>query len=76
MFAIIIIAALVAVAVSIAMAPKPPSVDPQSLGEGDLPTAEEGKPIPVVFGTYTIKSPNIVWYGDIGYKAVKTSSGK
>lgn len=29
----------------------------------DDPTAEAGKPIPVVFGTVTIKSPNLLWFG-------------
>lgn len=37
----------------------------------DVPTAEAGGSIPVVFGTYLIKSSNIVWYGDPGYVALK-----
>jgi len=31
----------------------------------DFPTAEEGKPIAVLFGTRRLKDPNVVWYGDI-----------
>lgn len=42
----------------------------------DIPTADVGAPIPVVFGTYIVKSANIVWYGDLGYKAVKSDGGK
>ena len=64
------------VAISVSLAPKPPARRPQSLSEGDIPTAEEGRPIPVVFGTYTIKSSNIVWYGDIRYSEVTTKAGK
>lgn len=30
----------------------------------DLPTADAGRPIPVVFGTETIKGVNILWYGE------------
>ena len=31
---------------------------------GDCPTAEEGLPIPVVFGTVMISRPNITWFSD------------
>lgn len=36
----------------------------QKPGELDVPTAEHGRPIPVVFGTREVKSPNVVWVGD------------
>ncbi len=35
------------------------------------PTAEEGRPIAVLFGTKKIKGPNVVWYGDIKTQAIK-----
>lgn len=28
------------------------------------PTAEAGRPIPVVFGTLTVKGGNVLWFGD------------
>lgn len=31
----------------------------------EFPTADEGRPIPVVWGTCLIDAPNVVWYGDI-----------
>lgn len=67
---------VVAVVVAVALAPKPPNAEPASLTELNVPTAEEGSPIPVVFGTVTIKSPNVVWYGDLGYSPVRTRGGK
>lgn len=70
--AIIIIAALV----SYALAPKPPSPKPAGLDDIDAPTAEEGRPIPVVFGTRKIKGPNVVWYGDLSTTAIKKKGGK
>ena len=36
--------------------PKPNAVD-------NVPTAEQGKPIPMLFGTRIIGSPNVVWWG-------------
>jgi len=30
----------------------------------DDPTAEAGREIPVVFGTMTVQSLNVLWYGD------------
>ena len=71
---------LIIVAVSIlaarALAPKPPQPKLPSVSELDVPTAEEGRSIAVLFGTRTIRSPNVVWYGDFKYKRVKTKTGK
>jgi len=36
----------------------------QKPGELEFPTAEQGRPIPVVFGTKEVKAPNVVWVGD------------
>lgn len=67
---------VIAFVVVLALAPKPATPKPASLSDIDIPTAEPGRPIPVVFGTYLLKSPNIVWYGDLGTSSIKTSSGK
>jgi hypothetical protein len=42
---------------------------PSSLGDFNLPTAQEGRAIPAVFGTCKIGGPNVVWYGDLVAKA-------
>jgi hypothetical protein len=59
-----------------ALAPKPPKPKPASLSDFDVPVAEEGRPIPVVFGTVTITGANVLWYGDLRSKAIKSKSGK
>lgn len=67
---------VVSLVVVMAMVPQAPGVKPQSMDPGNLPLAEPGAVIPIVFGTYIIQSPNIVWYGDLSQKAIKTKSGK
>ena len=70
--AVIVISAIV----SAALAPKPPQPKPPELDEIDAPVAEEGKPIGVVFGTVTVRSPNVVWWGDLATTAIRKKGGK
>lgn len=70
-----VVYAIVVVILAIALRPKPPGQKPPSLGDIDVPTAEQGRPIPKIFGTYVVQSPNVTWYGDLGYSKIK-SSGK
>lgn len=57
--------------ISYAMMPKPPAAQsPAELKDFDLPTAEEGRPVPVVFGTVKITGPNVLWYGDLSVSAI------
>lgn len=58
------------------LAPKPESQPPPAIGEIKTPTAEEGREIPVLFGTREIKSANVVWYGDIRIVAIRKKGGK
>lgn len=67
---------VVASFVSAALAPKPPKPKPASLTDFDVPTAEEGRPIPVVFGTVWVTGPNVIDFGDLSTEAIKTSGGK
>lgn len=66
----------IATVAAYALAPGATDVSPSTVEDSDIPTADEGGAIPVVFGTVVVKSSNIVWYGDLGYKAVKSSGGK
>jgi hypothetical protein len=47
--------------------PKPnlENAKPATLGDFQVPTATEGRPIPIIFGRVNMKGPNVVWYGDL-----------
>ena len=67
---------IIVIIVAVALQPKPPGVKPATLSEVDAPTAEQGKPVPKVFGTIVVQSPNIVWYGDLSYTKIMSEGGK
>lgn len=67
---------VVSFVVAYATAPKPQSQKPAGLGDLQVPTAEVGREVPVLFGTRDLKSPNIVWYGDLRTVAIKSKGGK
>lgn len=62
--------------ISAALAPKPPVPKPAALNDFDVPTAEQGRPVPVVFGTVTLTGPNVLWYGDLRTTPIKEKGGK
>lgn len=62
---------IVSALISYALRPRPPTPRPAALGEFNVPTAEEGRPIPVVFGTVWITGPNVLWYGDLNSTPIK-----
>jgi len=53
-----------------------PEPKPASLSDVDAPTAEEGRPIPVVFGTVLLRGANVVWYGDLAAEPIRKKGGK
>lgn len=67
---------IVALVVSYSMMPKPQSQPPAGLGDINVPTAEEGREIPVLFGTRVLYGPNVVWYGDLRTEAIRKKGGK
>lgn len=67
---------VVSLAIAIAFAPKPENAKPPGIDEIKAPTAEEGREIPVLFGTKDMRSPNVVWYGDIRLVPIKKKGGK
>ena len=71
-----VVAFVVALVVGYAMIPKPQSQPPAGLGDIKAPTAEEGREIPVLFGTRDIEGPNVVWYGDLKTVAIRKKGGK
>src|ERR1700730_14960023 len=60
---------LVATTVLTALLAKSPKAS--SLGTFQSPTAEEGRVIPVIFGTVLLKGANVVWYGDLKATPIK-----
>lgn len=63
--------AIVMMAVSYLLQRKPKMSPPQAQEFAEVPTAQEGESIVVLFGTRDIKSPSVVWYGDVESKAIK-----
>jgi len=61
--------------ISYALSPKPQSQEPEGFEEVDIPSVEEGKDIPVVFGRMKF-GPFVAWYGDFSTKAIKPEGGK
>lgn len=55
--------------------PKPKQPKPPSLDDLKEPTAETGRPIPVIFGSIRADDPNIIFYGDKGINHREVSSG-
>lgn len=62
---------IVALVVAYSAMPKPESRQPSAFEDIDAPTAEEGREIPVLFGTRLIEAPNLVWYGDFKSKPIQ-----
>ena len=67
---------VVALVISYSLTPKPQNAKPAGLAEIQVPTAEVGREIPVLFGTRDLTGPNVVWYGDLRTVPVKKSGGK
>lgn len=61
---------LIGLAISVVaylLMPRPKKPAPPAVQDMDNPTADAGRPIPVVFGSVTVKGLNILWYGDKQY---------
>jgi len=56
--------------------PKTSTPTPATIADFDVPTAEDGREIPVLFGTREVQGPNVVWYGDMRTEAIKAEVGK
>lgn len=65
---------LVLTIVSYLLTPRPKVEQSEATKDIEKPTAETGRPIPVVFGTLTIKSPNCLFYTDVVKHSYKTDS--
>ncbi|ASD51917.1 tail assembly chaperone [Pseudomonas phage PspYZU01] len=57
--------AIVVAVIAYSLMPKPKSPKPPAAADFEQPTADAGRPIPVVFGRVTIKGLNILGYWDV-----------
>jgi len=66
---------IVAALIAVALTPKP-QIQNQTPEQFKVPKTGEGEEIPVLFGTRDVRSPNVVWYGDIKTVAIRKKGGK
>ena len=64
---------VVTMVISMLLTPKPPKPASAVPGHLDVPVAESGKAIPVLFGTRVIRQANVVWYGDVKTTEIRSS---
>ncbi len=67
---------LLSMALSYALAPKPPQPKPAALKDFQFPIAKLGTPIIEVFGDAWITGSNVAWFGDLDVTPIKSSGGK
>jgi hypothetical protein len=73
-FWLLIALAVAVTALNYLLQPKPKARKPDETTDLEDPVAEAGKPIPVVFGTVTVKGLNVVWFGDKRTRTIKVSA--
>lgn len=66
---------IVTTLISYLLAPKPQTEPPASLEDVTIPSVDEGKEIPVIFGRMEI-SPFVGWYGDFSQQEIKAGGKK
>ena len=70
-----VISLIASLAMAALMRPKgPPPPKPATLDEVQVSVAEEGKEIPVIFGTVDLQGQNVVWYGSFMSTAIRRSA--
>lgn len=72
-----IIMMVVSLAISLASMPKPQNAKPPALTDFEVPTAQEGREVCVIFGTCWIDDPNVLDYGNLrNFPPIKAKGGK
>ena len=69
---LIALIAVVAIVGLLALLPKPDIENARAskLGDFQFPRAQEGDPVPLIYGRVKLKSPNVLWYGDFEAVAI------
>lgn len=70
-----LLAALALNIVAYLIMPKPKQGKSPAAKDLEVPVAESGKPIPVVFGTMTVKGMNILFVGDRSKQTYEIDAG-
>lgn len=73
-FLLSIVVSIAISAIAYALAPKPKVPKPGAAQDMEVPTAEAGRPIPVIFGEGTIKSPNVLYYTEVNTQEYKVKA--
>src|SRR5579864_7820458 len=60
--------------VSALLTPHAQGPQPSALGDFSIPTAQEGRAIPIVYGTVKIAGGNTIWWGDLKVTPIKPSA--
>lgn len=60
--------------IAYALMPKPKGPKPEAAKDLESPTAEAGRPIPIVFGTITLKGLNDIWDGEKSSRTYKVKA--
>lgn len=61
--------------VSYLLAPKTAAQSNVTPGDVEATTVDSSGPVPVLFGTRLMASPNCIWYGDVGTTPIQSCGG-
>lgn len=65
----------VQVVTALLIKPKVEDARPSGLGDFRVPTATEGRVVPVLVGMCKVDGPNVIWYGNLGTQAITEKVG-
>lgn len=57
------------------LTPRPKVQQPEQTKDLDSPTAEAGRPVPVIWGEEEIRSANVLWFGEKSSQGVEVGGG-
>jgi hypothetical protein len=71
-----LIVMVVAYILSVALRPTPKPPASSTLADINIPTVDQGTPVPVVFGDVWIENWMVLWYGDLRVDPIKSGGKK
>ena len=75
-FVVFLIIMLVVTAAMYASMPRPKGVTPQNLTESDVPTAQDGRDLCVLFGEGWVDDNNVINFGALSTSPIPSNGGK